>query len=94
MTTDPHPTVARFVSADERQDAETIGTLLTDDCTLISPITDAFRFEGRRSVEAVYASAFDILESSFRRPYTSVSSSPLWPACSSNQRMRSDTFVF
>lgn len=60
MTTGLHPTIQRFVEADLRMDAEALGELFTEDAVLISPITDAFRFEGRRSVTAVYASAFDL----------------------------------
>lgn len=60
MTTHLHPTIQRFVDADRRMDADALGELFTEDAVLISPITDAFRFEGRRSVTAVYASAFDL----------------------------------
>ncbi|WP_106848468.1 nuclear transport factor 2 family protein [Blastococcus sp. Marseille-P5729] len=60
MTPDLHPTIERFIEADERMDADALGELFTDDVVLISPITDAFRFEGRRSVSAVYASAFSL----------------------------------
>lgn len=59
-STDVHPTIRRFVEADQRMDSAGLGDLLSDDCVLISPITDAFRFVGARSVETVYASAFDL----------------------------------
>ncbi|NNG21155.1 nuclear transport factor 2 family protein [Naumannella sp. ID2617S] len=49
-----------FADADQRADLAAIGELLAEDCVLDSPITDAFVFEGRRSVLAVYAAAFEL----------------------------------
>lgn len=56
-----HATVNAFVSADRAMDAPLMGATFADDISLISPLTNAFRFEGREAVTRVFASAFDVL---------------------------------
>lgn len=67
VTTDPQQpplrpaSIEAWVEADRRLDLEVMGRQLADDVELVSPLTDAFVFRGRRDVIEVFAAAFDIL---------------------------------
>lgn len=56
------PTIQAWVDADRRQELDVMQSLLAPDVELVSPLTDAFTFQGSREVMAVFASAFDLLK--------------------------------
>lgn len=57
------PTVIdTWETADRRQDLAVMRSLLASEVRLISPLTDAFAFEGPDEVMAVFESAFELLD--------------------------------
>lgn len=57
------PTVIdTWETADRRQDLAVMRSLLAREVRLISPLTDAFAFEGPDEVMAVFESAFELLD--------------------------------
>lgn len=55
-------TTAIWRTATEHRDANALGECLAADVTLISPLTGAFRFEGRERVHEVFTAAFEVIE--------------------------------
>lgn len=51
-------TISRWRSAGERGDAEAAAVCLHQDVTLISPLTDQFRFQGQEQVRGLLQAAF------------------------------------
>ena len=57
------PTVIdSWEAADRRQDVAVMRSLLANEVRMISPLTDAFSFEGRDEVMAVFESGFELLD--------------------------------
>lgn len=56
-----HPSIEAWVAADRQLDLASMAEQLSEDVELVSPLTDAFVFRGRRDVIEVFAAAFDIL---------------------------------
>ena len=57
------PTVIdSWEAVDRRQDVAVMRSLLADEVRMISPLTDAFSFEGRDEVMAVFESGFELLD--------------------------------
>lgn len=53
--------IRRWVAADRRTDLAAMRNQLASDVSLVSPLTDAFRFRGPTEVTQVFAAAFDLL---------------------------------
>ncbi|WP_203568858.1 nuclear transport factor 2 family protein [Aestuariimicrobium ganziense] len=55
------PAIAAWVEADRHTDLAVMAEQLSPDAVLVSPLTDAFRFEGRPAVMGVFEAAFEPL---------------------------------
>lgn len=58
----PPPAIFAWVSADRRLDLAVMERQLSDAVRLVSPLTDAFTFDGPATVMSVFASAFELLD--------------------------------
>ncbi|MDO5681238.1 MAG: nuclear transport factor 2 family protein [Propionibacteriaceae bacterium] len=56
-----HPTITAWVEADRGLDLSAMAGCLAPDAVLISPLTDAFAFNGADEVIKVFESAFELL---------------------------------
>lgn len=63
MTAPPSlpPAISAWMTADERQQLDVLRQQLSQDVTLVSPLTDGFTFDGPEEVIGVLASAFELL---------------------------------
>jgi hypothetical protein len=71
-----HETIAAWQRAGEAGDADGAVACLAPDVVLISPLTERFRFQGRRQVGDVMASAFEVIRGI--RYHTTVGEGDTW----------------